>query len=59
MQDTVRFEDSKRLGKRQADVEPPPFARMPHPVDIKAVGAHAVDTGERRVKFLAAIVFHA
>lgn len=59
MQDAVRFEDVERLDERHADVEPPPLACMPHPVDIKAISSHAVDAGERRIELLAAIVFHA
>jgi len=59
MQDTVGFEDSERLGKCHTDVEPPPFARVPHPVDIETVVSHAVDAGEWRVELLATIVFHA
>jgi hypothetical protein len=59
MQDTVRFEDSKRLGKRHTGMEPPPFARVPHPVDIETVLSHAVDTGEGCIELLAAIVLHA
>jgi hypothetical protein len=59
MQDTVGFEDSERLGKCHTDVEPPPFARVPHPVDIETVLSHAVDAGEWRVELLATIVFYA
>src|ERR1700730_288017 len=48
MQDFIRFK------------EPKSHARVdPHPIDIKLVPFHAVDTGEGRVEFLAAIVFHA
>ena len=56
MQHAVRFEESKRVGECYTGMEPPPFARVPHPVDIKPVWSHAVDTGERRVELLAAIV---
>src|SRR5258708_12464616 len=59
MQDAVRFEDSKRLGKRHTGMEPPPFARVPHPVDIETVLSNAVDTGEGCIELLAAIVLHA
>jgi hypothetical protein len=59
MQDTVRFDDSKRLAKRQAGMEPPPFARVPHPIDIEAALSRAIDTGEARVELFAAIVLHA
>src|SRR5260370_42238358 len=56
MQHAVRFEDSKRVGECYTGMEPPPFARVPHPVDIKPVWSHAVDTGERRIELLAVIV---
>jgi hypothetical protein len=56
MQHAVRFEESKRVGECYTGMEPPPFARVPHPVDIKPVWSHAVDTVERRVELLAAIV---
>src|SRR6202790_3453353 len=59
MQDTVRFDDSKRLAKRHAGMKPPPFARVPHPVDIEAALSHAIDTGEGRIELFAAIVLHA
>jgi len=60
MQDTVRFEDPKRLDKRHAGVKPPPFARVPHPVDIETVRRPMrVDTGEGRIELFAAIVLHA
>ena len=59
MQDSVSFEDSKRLGKRNADMETPPFAGAPHPVDIETVRPHAVDAGEGRIELAAAIVLHA
>ncbi|MGB6636367.1 MAG: hypothetical protein WBF12_11930, partial [Bradyrhizobium sp.] len=59
IQDSVSFEDSKRFGKRHADMEAPPFARVPHPVDIETVRADAVDTGEGRIELFAAIVLHA
>ena len=56
MQQAVRFEDSKRVGKCYIGMESPPFVRVPHPVDIKPVWSRAVDTGERRIELLAAIV---
>jgi hypothetical protein len=56
MQHAVRFEDSKRVGECYTGMEPPPFARVPHPVDIEPVWSHAVDTGERRIELLAAMV---
>src|ERR1700692_2994321 len=56
MQHAIRFEDSKRVGECYTGMEPPPFARVPHPVDIKPVWSHAADTGERRIELLAAIV---
>src|SRR5208282_6775990 len=59
MQHAVGFEDSKRLGKRHAGIKPPPFAGVPHPVDIKTVASHAVDAGEGRIELFAAIVRHA
>jgi hypothetical protein len=59
MQNTVRFENTKRLDERLAGVKPPPFARVPHPVDIELIWPHAIDSGESRVELLAAIVFHA
>src|SRR5216684_7450042 len=56
VQHAVRFDDSKRFGECYTGMEPAPFARVPHPVDIKPVWSHAVDTGERRIELLAAIV---
>ena len=58
MQDAVSFEDSKRLDKRHAGMEQPPFPRVPHPVDIETV-VPCGRAGERRIELLAAIVFHA
>ena len=52
----VRFDDSKRLPKRHTGMEPPPFARVPHPVDIEMVPSHPVDTSEGHIELLAAIV---
>jgi hypothetical protein len=46
MQDFVGFEDSKRFGKRHANMDAPPFARGPHPVDIETVRPHAVNGGK-------------
>jgi hypothetical protein len=57
MQDTIRFEDSKRLDKRHTGMEPPPFAGVTHPVDIEAVRTHTVDPGEGRVELLATLCF--
>jgi hypothetical protein len=34
---SIGLEDSKHLGKRQPDVQPPPFAGVPHPVDVEAI----------------------
>ncbi|SJM33792.1 hypothetical protein [Mesorhizobium delmotii] len=59
MQNTVRFENAKRLDERLAGVKPPSFTREPHPVDIELIWPHAIDSGESRVELLAAIVFHA
>jgi hypothetical protein len=59
VQDSVGFEDSKRFGKRHADMEALPFARVPHPVDIETVRPHAVDASEGRIELVAAIVLHA
>ena len=59
MKHPIRFKDSQRLGKRDVDMEPPPFARVPHPVDIKSVRPHTVDAGEWRIEFLATIMLHA
>jgi hypothetical protein len=56
VQDAVRFEDSKRLDKRHAGVKPPPFSRVPHPVNIETVWTYAVDAGEGRIELLAEIV---
>lgn len=58
MQETVSFKDSQCLGKRHAAMEAPPFSRMPHPVDIKTVWPHAINTGEWGVKLLVEIVVH-
>src|SRR3984957_3056007 len=59
VQDSVLFEDSLLLCKRHADMEAPPFARVPHPVDIETVRPHAVDASEGRMELVAAIVLHA
>jgi hypothetical protein len=53
MQQAVSFEDSQRLGKRHPGMEPPPFACVPHPVDIKPISSRAVDAGEGGVELLA------
>jgi hypothetical protein len=49
MQGVVRFEDSRRLGKGYAGMHRPPFARVPHPMDIKPVTSYAVASGEGRI----------
>jgi hypothetical protein len=57
MQDSIGFEDSKRFGKRHAEMEAPPFARVPHPVDIETIRPHTVDPGEERIELVAAILW--
>jgi hypothetical protein len=44
--------------KRHTGMEPPPFAGVPHPVDIEMVPSHAIDTGEGFIELFAAIVLH-
>jgi len=58
VQDAVGFEDSQSLGKWHAAMETPPFAGMPHPVDIEPVRPDTVNAGERRIELLAEIVRH-
>ncbi|MBY5402388.1 hypothetical protein [Rhizobium leguminosarum] len=55
MQHAVSFEDSQSLGKRYAGMKPPPFACVPHPIDIEPIGSHAVDAGEGSIELLAAL----
>ena len=59
MENTVGFENSKRLDKGHVGMEPPPFACVPHPVDVEVVSSHAVDSSKRRIELLATIVLHA
>ncbi len=54
----IVFESFQSFGQGHPAIEPPPFSRMPHPVDVKAVGTHSVEAREWRVEFLPAIVFH-
>ncbi len=58
MPDTVRFQQMKRLGERDAGVEPELFAGVPHPVDIESVSSHAIEPGERRIELFAPIMVH-
>lgn len=58
-QDRVCLDDPKRLAKRHTSMEPPPFARVPHPVDTEMVPSHAVNTGEGHIELLVAIMLHA
>src|SRR4051794_14601318 len=58
VQHPVTFEQMQRLGQRHTGIQTPPSAGVPHPVDVKAVRAHAVDAGEGCVELLACIVCH-
>ena len=59
MQNPIGFQDSKRLGKRQPDMQSPPLALMPHPVDVETIRSRAIDAGEGRIELLVEIVLHA
>jgi len=54
----IGFDDLKRLGKCQAEMQAPPFSRVPHPVKVKPARSHAVDSGEARIEFRTLIVLH-
>jgi hypothetical protein len=59
MKDAVGFEDSQPVGEGHSSMKPPPFARVPHPVDIKSISSHAVNAREWRIELFAAIMLHA